>query len=230
MDPTITEAQDLQPKSSHTIILAAVGLMFLITVAVGSYYAGVANGKKQISGTGPTPTVTLFSTPTPEAIGCTLEAQLCPDGSSVGRVPPSCEFAPCPQQSSGSYPVHPENNSPAAQKASNISRKTNLDALMSALQLYIMDNPQTQLPASPFPRNISKKDVDLCPLVVPQYIGGLARDPRQSYDRAHPIYSGGFIYDCSEDYVTGFTIQVTGTSITLAAPLAEGGEIISITQ
>ena len=27
---------------------------------------------------------------------CTLEAKLCPDGSSVGRVPPSCEFAPCP--------------------------------------------------------------------------------------------------------------------------------------
>jgi hypothetical protein len=29
--------------------------------------------------------------------GCTEEAKLCPDGTSVGRVPPSCEFAPCPQ-------------------------------------------------------------------------------------------------------------------------------------
>ncbi len=27
---------------------------------------------------------------------CTLEAKLCPDGSSVGRVGPLCEFAPCP--------------------------------------------------------------------------------------------------------------------------------------
>lgn len=27
---------------------------------------------------------------------CTMEAKLCPDGSSVGRVPPTCEFAPCP--------------------------------------------------------------------------------------------------------------------------------------
>jgi hypothetical protein len=26
---------------------------------------------------------------------CTLEALICPDGSSVGRVGPSCEFAPC---------------------------------------------------------------------------------------------------------------------------------------
>lgn len=27
---------------------------------------------------------------------CTLEAKLCPDGSSVGRIGPHCEFAPCP--------------------------------------------------------------------------------------------------------------------------------------
>jgi len=27
---------------------------------------------------------------------CTLEAKVCPDGSSVGRTGPNCEFAPCP--------------------------------------------------------------------------------------------------------------------------------------
>ncbi|HRN70752.1 MAG TPA: hypothetical protein PLS49_06240 [Candidatus Woesebacteria bacterium] len=27
---------------------------------------------------------------------CTMEAKICPDGSSVGRMPPNCEFAPCP--------------------------------------------------------------------------------------------------------------------------------------
>jgi hypothetical protein len=27
---------------------------------------------------------------------CTMDAKQCPDGSWVGRVPPSCEFAPCP--------------------------------------------------------------------------------------------------------------------------------------
>jgi hypothetical protein len=31
-----------------------------------------------------------------EGTFCTLDAKLCPDGSYVGRVPPSCEFAPCP--------------------------------------------------------------------------------------------------------------------------------------
>lgn len=29
-------------------------------------------------------------------VACTMEAKQCPDGSWVGRVSPSCEFAPCP--------------------------------------------------------------------------------------------------------------------------------------
>ena len=37
------------------------------------------------------------TTPAPnEPVVCTLDAKICPDGSGVGRVPPSCEFAPCP--------------------------------------------------------------------------------------------------------------------------------------
>ena len=31
-----------------------------------------------------------------EPVACTMEAKLCPDGSSVGRVGPRCEFATCP--------------------------------------------------------------------------------------------------------------------------------------
>ena len=34
-----------------------------------------------------------------EPVACTMEAKICPDGSSVGRVPPDCEFAPCPKKS-----------------------------------------------------------------------------------------------------------------------------------
>lgn len=32
----------------------------------------------------------------PEVVACTMEAKMCPDGSYVGRIGPSCEFAPCP--------------------------------------------------------------------------------------------------------------------------------------
>ncbi len=31
-----------------------------------------------------------------EPVACTMEAKICPDGSSIGRSGPKCEFAPCP--------------------------------------------------------------------------------------------------------------------------------------
>ncbi len=34
---------------------------------------------------------------TPIAVGCTQEAKICPDGSSVGRTGPACAFAECPE-------------------------------------------------------------------------------------------------------------------------------------
>ncbi len=42
-------------------------------------------------------------TPEPEPVACTQEAKICPDGSSVGRSGPDCEFAPCPE--GGDYPL-----------------------------------------------------------------------------------------------------------------------------
>lgn len=42
----------------------------------------------------PLPAPSPFPTATP--IACTMEAQLCPDGSTVGRTGPNCEFTACP--------------------------------------------------------------------------------------------------------------------------------------
>ena len=36
------------------------------------------------------------TTPEKEPVACAMDALLCPDGSAIGRVGPSCEFAPCP--------------------------------------------------------------------------------------------------------------------------------------
>jgi hypothetical protein len=38
-------------------------------------------------------------TPSPKEnqVMCTMDAKLCPDGSSVGRTGPNCEFAACPK-------------------------------------------------------------------------------------------------------------------------------------
>jgi|GEM_PF-3169363 len=39
---------------------------------------------------------------------CTMEAKICPDGTSVGRVPPKCEFAPCGSKTTIVPPFPPE--------------------------------------------------------------------------------------------------------------------------
>lgn len=41
---------------------------------------------------------TIRDTTTPTNKACTQEAKLCPDGSSVGRTGPNCEFTPCPSK------------------------------------------------------------------------------------------------------------------------------------
>lgn len=40
--------------------------------------------------------VSPTASPSAKPVACTQEAKLCPDGSSVGRTGPNCEFAPCP--------------------------------------------------------------------------------------------------------------------------------------
>ncbi len=41
------------------------------------------------------PLPTLPPQPEPN-VACTMDAKICPDGSGVGRIPPACDFAPCP--------------------------------------------------------------------------------------------------------------------------------------
>ena len=41
---------------------------------------------------------------------CTLEAKICPDGSSVGRVAPNCDFALCPGEKEGILISSPKRN------------------------------------------------------------------------------------------------------------------------
>lgn len=73
-----------------------VGLLS-VAVLVLTLSLGYIAGKQNLSlfGLAPTPSPSPSSSPSP-GVACTLDAKICPDGSSVGRTPPSCEFAPCP--------------------------------------------------------------------------------------------------------------------------------------
>ncbi|MBP9771865.1 MAG: hypothetical protein KBD16_03005 [Candidatus Pacebacteria bacterium] len=62
---------------SNKLIL---GIIVLIIVIVGLVFAAKKTEAPIIPGD----------------VACTEEAKICPDGSSVGRTGPNCEFAPCP--------------------------------------------------------------------------------------------------------------------------------------
>ena len=54
----------------------------------------------RLRGITPDPTTTSYSVELAvscdEPVFCTMDVKICPDGSAVSRVPPTCEFAACP--------------------------------------------------------------------------------------------------------------------------------------
>ena len=57
-----------------------LGAVIILLIALGAWWFLADKGSKE------------------EAVVCTMEAKICPDGSSVGRIPPQCDFAPCPKE------------------------------------------------------------------------------------------------------------------------------------
>lgn len=60
-------------------IIIILGIVLILTIVGGIYYLGKSSVKPADNN--------------PKA--CTQEAKICPDGSSVGRTGPNCEFSPC---------------------------------------------------------------------------------------------------------------------------------------
>lgn len=83
------------------LLLGALLLVVMSAVGVGAFWTG----KNSVSDSHPraTPIAQLpIETPAPTSasVACPLDAKVCPDGSSVGRVAPNCEFAMCPTKRS----------------------------------------------------------------------------------------------------------------------------------
>lgn len=80
----------MQKKTSFFLtILAAI--IFIIL----AYYLGTQKNKI----TNPPLELLPIPTTTPIPVACPQDAKICPDDSTVGRVAPDCEFAPCPTTS-----------------------------------------------------------------------------------------------------------------------------------
>ena len=77
------------PPSSTPVNTGKPWMMWILLVVVIAVLSSVA--------TVITMTATQQQTPpNPETKACTEDGRICPDGAHVGRVPPSCDFAACP--------------------------------------------------------------------------------------------------------------------------------------
>lgn len=71
-------------------VLAVLSLIFIFAASSGEdFYRDTPDRPRR---------ALPSASPSAREVVCTQEAKLCPDGTYVGRVPPSCEFATCPGQ------------------------------------------------------------------------------------------------------------------------------------
>jgi len=70
------------------IVMILGVVLLLVVVGFAGYYVGRNNNNPN--------TPAGIVPPSQNNVVCTMDAKICPDGSSVGRTGPQCEFAPCP--------------------------------------------------------------------------------------------------------------------------------------
>jgi len=83
-----------QKGTTIVVVLIILIVILLLTIVGGTaYYLGLQKSNLPKLPFQPSPTTQ--SSPT---LACPTDAKICPDGTSVGRTGPACEFAPCPSE------------------------------------------------------------------------------------------------------------------------------------
>jgi hypothetical protein len=108
-------------------------------------------------------------------------------------------------------------------QAHNSVRKNDIESILAAINMYYSDNGKYPGGISAVVKKISNIGANICSALVPIYKIGLPVDPS---------IGGGAIKSCTGSYDTGYTIVKDAVSgkITVSAPEAELGEVISITE
>lgn len=122
------------------------------------------------------------------------------------------------------------------QQANNTQRSSDVSAILNAVSSYAAQN-SGQLPVGASAQAIDATartitdatavtdKIDLCAALVPNYIADLPLDPTTG------TKVGTGTCATATDYNTGYTIALgAGNRVTVSAPSAQGGEVISITR
>lgn len=87
---------------SLSMLLSGVALVTAIVAGGIGYYLGSMQKTQTAL---PEQEVQVSTKPETNQVACTMEAKICPDGSSVSRGGPNCEFAACPNEEIQSSPL-----------------------------------------------------------------------------------------------------------------------------
>lgn len=111
-------------------------------------------------------------------------------------------------------------------QANNTQRRGDVNTILNAISQYMADN-RGNISALGIPNDTpevinSTNSADLCAALVPTYVAALPVDPSVGNT---PVSS------CTGTWNTGYTVvQNAAGRVTVAAPSAEGGEVISVTR
>lgn len=110
-------------------------------------------------------------------------------------------------------------------QANNTQRRSDVNAILNSVHQYAADNDGT-LPAgiTTTAASVSNTGADLCAILVSDYLAALPADPASG----NPVDEAG----CAAAYDTGYTVLTSATNnrVTVTAPSAELGEVISATR
>jgi hypothetical protein len=110
-------------------------------------------------------------------------------------------------------------------QSNNAKRRSDINAILNAVHQYAADN-RGALPSgiNTSENPVSTQGANLCSTLVPTYLAALPTDPN--------VDMGKSVSNCTSDYDTGYTIVKSASTnrVTVSAPYAELGEIISVTR
>ena len=102
-----------------------------------------------------------------EPVACTMDAKICPDGTAVGRIPPDCRYAACPDESNSVCVDDETKNALCPDGVTTYLSKNCVDGEWHAV-MYIR-NPCSPLPSSE--PDIPDNEGMICPSVCVEMWG-----------------------------------------------------------
>jgi type IV pilus assembly protein PilA len=113
------------------------------------------------------------------------------------------------------------------QAANNTKRRSDVETLLNAIGQYSADHKGSfpvAIPSTPTVIGSGSGQLDICSYLITTYVAAVPVDPLTN--------NGTSVTNCASSYDTNYTVaqSVADKRMTVTAPAAEGGQVISVTR